>query len=208
MKTSKKQWEIAQNWELDWHDSCVNSQYEEEKQLVYAEKMGLVRTPTPKTPYNFDLNNISVLDIGSGPYSLLLKCANYKSCVVSDPLMNSFPKWVRERYLHMGINHLSSSGEELLTVLKDKIFDEVWIYNVLEHVYDPKSVLDCALELGKTVRIFEWLDTPYHIGHPQTLSEQSLNKWLGGTGKTEILRRGGATGKAYFGVFKGKHYEG
>lgn len=198
-------WKKAQAWELDWHGNCVNSYYEEQKQLVYAQKMGLVRSPTPKTPYNFDLKGASILDIGGGAYSLLLKCVNHKDCLVTDPLMYKFPEWVRGRYKSANIIYLDTAGEKL--VIGDKLFDEVWIYNVLEHTYDPKKIIKNALELGKIIRIFEWLDTPSTEGHPQTLRENELNEWLGGEGKTEVINREGTKGKCYYGIFKGNHYE-
>lgn len=207
-------WETAQKWELNWHGSCINSLYEEQKQLVYAEKMGLIRTPTPKTPYVFDLQGKSILDIGGGAYSLLLKCVNFKTgklagtnvTTVADSLMNDYPQWVRDRYAEAGIVYWDTAGEEL-GKWEEKPFDECWIYNVLEHTYSPKKIIENALELGKVIRIFEWLDTPSTEGHPQTLRENELNEWLGGTGKTEIIKRGGASGHAYYGVFKGNHYE-
>lgn len=211
IQTSKAQekWKVAQDWEADWHGNCINSLNEEQKQLVYAEKMGLVPTPTPKTPYTFKIGG-AVLDIGGGAYSLLLKCTNIAGSLVIDPLMNRYPSWVKFRYKTAGIECMQMTGEDSLglrdAVLDGYIFDEVWMYNVLEHVIDPKKIIENALELGKVVRIFEWLDTPPNIGHPHTLTEVELNKWLDGEGKVEVIRRGGAVGKAYYGVFKGNHY--
>ena len=196
-------WEKAQEWELDWHSNCINSFHEEEKQLVYAEKMGLIPTPTPKTPVNFDLDGKSVLDIGGGAYSLLLKCVNFSHGTVVDPLMAKHPKWVKARYAEAGIVAVSETGEKFKS---NMTYDEVWIYNVLEHVKSPKKVIDKTLELGRVVRIFEWLDTRENTGHPHTLKEKQLNKWLGGSGKVEKVNRGGAVGSAYYGVFKGERY--
>jgi 2-polyprenyl-3-methyl-5-hydroxy-6-metoxy-1,4-benzoquinol methylase len=207
----KVDWNKAQEYELNWHSTCANSLYEEEKQIVYAEKMGLIRTPTPKTPYNFDLNGASIIDIGGGAYSLLLKCVNYGKATVVDPLMDKFPSWVKERYKSVGINTNGIKGEELDisddSLVDFEIYDECWIYNVLEHCESPKKIIENAKNHGKIIRIFEWLDTPFSVGHPQTLREEELNEWLGGEGKTEILKRGSAKGKAFWGIFKGRYYE-
>lgn len=208
------EWEKAQEWERNWHDNCINSLYEEEKQIVYAEKMGLTRTPNPKTPYVFDLKGASVLDIGGGATSLLLKCINFKTgklgttrTTVADPLMFKHPKWVAERYICAGIDITDVKGEDI--GIWDDPYDEVWIYNVLEHCEDPKKVIDNAKKLGKIIRLFEWIDTSLGInnGHIHSFTEQQLNEWLGGEGKTDIIKRGGANGKAYFGIFKGDNYE-
>lgn len=202
-------WNKAQEWEASWHGNCVNSLGEELKQLVYAEKMGLKLAPNPKTPYSFNLEGKSILDIGSGAYSLLLKCENKGLCFAVDPLMANFPKWVIDRYIISGIVPMKSAGEELLELAEfsdGQTVDEVWIYNVLEHVYEPRKIIENALSVSKIVRIFEWLDTRSNIGHPQTLIREELDLWLGGEGKVEEIRRGGAVGKCYSGIFKGKHY--
>lgn len=203
-------WKKAQTWEADWLGNAINSLYEEEKQIVYAEKMGLVKSPTPKTPYNFDLEGKSILDIGGGAYSLLLKCVNLKDSYVVDPLMSKYPAWVIERYREAKITPLDIKGEEvaLANIMIDLIVDECWVYNVLEHTYDPKKVIENALQLGNIVRIFEWIETRLGVndGHIHSFTESQLNEWLGGKGKVEVLNRGGARGKAYYGVFKGNNY--
>ena len=198
-------WKKAQKWESDWHGNCVNSFNEEKKQLEYAPLMGLKTTPTHKTPNTFDLEGKSILDIGGGAYSLLLKCENFKEATVCDPLMEKYPEWVRQRYDTHNIDHHNLPGEKLLG--KDLIYDEVWIYNVLEHVYNPQKVIENAKKLSKIIRIYEWLDTPPNIGHPQTLKAYELDKWLGGQGKVTNHKRGNAVEKSYSGIFKGDHYE-
>lgn len=193
-------WHEAQEWEKEWHDNCVNSFNEEEKQLLYAEKIGLQRTRTHKTPYNFDLNQTSVLDIGGGAYSLLLKCINFKKVMVVDPLMDKFPHWVRSRYASAGILHIGMKGEDILV----EGFDEVWIYNVLEHAEFPEKIIENAKRAGKLIRIFEWVDIPTSPGHLHTLTESKLNEWLGGEGKVEVMNTNLAKGKAYYGIFPTK----
>jgi len=200
-----KTWQKAQEWEASWHGTAVNSFNEELKQLEYAKLMGIKRTPNLKTPYSFDLEGKSILDIGSGAYSLLLKCTNFKDSVVSDPLMNDFPEWVIKRYITHGLKPAMSSGEDLDGLKRS--FDEVWFYNVLEHVYDPKKIIDNAKRLGKIVRVFEWLDTKQSIGHLQLLTESKMNKWLNGNGKVQKINKNGAVGKCFSGIFRGDHYE-
>lgn len=206
MTTSiKKEWEQAQNWEAEWHSDCINSLNEELKQLVYAEKMGLVRKSTPKSPYNFDIENKSILDIGGGAYSILLKGLNIgKGTIVVDPLMYKYPQWVRDRYKEAKIDIGGVYGENIdsTNVFYDS-FDEIWIYNVLQHTIDPSRIILNARRLGKLIRIFEWVDTPRNIGHIHTLTESNLNEWLGGEGKVEIVNRNGCVGKCYYGIFLG-----
>lgn len=195
-------WEKAQAWELRWWDNCANTFGEEMKQLLYAGKMGLLFTPDAKTPWRIDMEGKSVLDIGGGPASLLLKYVNVKGKVI-DSL--EFPKWVLERYQLAGVEFERIKAEDMNT--KEK-FDECLIYNVLQHTEDPGLIIKNVKRVSKIIRLFEWIDTPANIGHPHSLTEQKLNSWLGGEGRVEELKnQSQCSGRAYYGVFKGERYD-
>jgi hypothetical protein len=193
-------WNEAQEWEREWHGTCQNTYGEEEKQLVYAEKMGLKTFHNGKSPYNFTITG-NILDVGGGCVSMLLKCPNAKGTIV-DPC--SFPAWVYERYALAGIKYEKMAAEDMVY---ENEFDEVLIYNVLQHVIDPERVVHNALRAGKLVRIFEWLEVGISLGHPHNLAEDKLNLWLKGYGRTENISRSGCIGLCYYGIFKGNHYE-
>jgi len=197
-------WTEHQEWEKEWHGNCVNSLNEELKQLVYAKRMGLKMTHNNKTPYLFKLGGVSVMDIGGGPYSLLLKCEDFSRAIVIDPC--DYPEWVYDRYDSAGIISATLAGEEIENIDPD-VYDEVWIYNVLQHTMSPEKIIQNARKYSKIVRLFEWIETGIAKGHPNDLHEEDLNKWLGGIGKVEQLNEGGCVGKAYYGVFKGAQYE-
>lgn len=194
-------WSSAQLGERDWWGRCLNTYGEEEKQLAYARRMGLEFHHDGKGPYNIDLHGASVLDIGGGPCSLLLKTCNAGFRVVADPC--HYPDWVAARYVAAGIEYLRTKGEDSLNLAG---LDEVWIYNVLQHTDAPALVCANARRAGKIVRIFEWIDTATNREHPHSLTEDALNAWLGGAGQTEILRQPTLRGRCYFGIFKGETY--
>ena len=189
-------WEDDIKWEMEWWGNCVNSHAEEIKQLVYAQKMGVKQFRTHKTPYNIDLRGAKVLDIGGGPVSLLLKASNPSGCKVVDPL--PFPNWVIERYKAAGIDFEQIKAEDL----KEKGWDEAWLYNVLQHVENPRKVIENARKSAKIIRIFDWIDTYACPGHPQTVKETQLNEWLHGEGKVEeLVVNNEFWGKCYYGIF-------
>lgn len=194
-------WNKAQSWEAGWWGDCINTLNEEQKQLTYAEKMGLQWVRDPKTPYNLEIQGRSVLDVGGGPVSLLLKATGFSVAVVADPLMDAYPDWVRARYKEHHIASLSYPGEKLGREMDQQLFDEVWCYNVLQHVSNPALVVKNMIKLGRLIRIFEWIDTPTNVGHPHSLKAHELDSWLNGEGKVEQLQQPGLYGKAYFGVF-------
>jgi len=185
----------AQDWEREWWGTCQNTYGEETKQLLYADRMGLELFHDGKSPYNIDMKGASVLDIGGGPVSLLLKCVNVRG-IVLDPL--PLPHWVKDRYALAGIDYHMIPAEDM----NESGWDEVWIYNVLQHVEQPEKVIRNAKKAGGLIRLFEWMDTPPNIGHPHSLSEEKLNEWLGGEGKVERFSgQNTCWGKAYYGIF-------
>lgn len=186
-----KVWVKANEWERSWWGDCSNTIGEEIKQFYYATLMGLdsYKKENHKGGFRFDLRGKSVLDIGGGPVSLLLKCGNFKKAVVVDPC--NFPKWVGERYKTHNIEFINKPAEEI--DLKD--FDEVWIYNCLQHTKDPEKIIKNALKAGKVVRIFEWINTGTNEGHITNLTKGFLDKYF--RGRVEKLNKHGCFGDAY-----------
>jgi hypothetical protein len=182
--------------EQAWWGDCANTFHEEEKQLVYAERLGLRADWGGGHPPTFDLDGRSVLDIGGGPTSLLLKCQNFKCAVVLDPGL--WPEWVEARYLEHGVSYVRTAAEGWAP---DRVYDEVWIYNTLQHVGDPAEVIAVARIAGKLIRLFEWIDIPPYPGHPHLLTEAFLNHVLDDSGFVAELDERGAVGRAYYGVF-------
>lgn len=174
-------------FEKEYWGDCCNTFDEEQKHYVYASLMGIKRVH-----YSFDAENKSVLDIGAGPVSMLLKTKNLKKGKVVDPIM--YPRWTRDRYLAHNIHVLVSRGEDI----KEKGWDEVWVYNCLQHTDDPGLIIDKALKAAKVLRLFEWIDIPAHEGHPHELTQETLNEWIGAKGNTVNLNHSGCYGKGYY----------
>jgi hypothetical protein len=192
--------------EAAWWGDCCNTFHEEEKQTVYARRMGLSPVRGAAHPPTFDLRGRSVVDVGGGPASLLLKClggaVRGRALVACDPLVvwdpGEFPGWVRQRYRAHGVALERLPAEELAGE-----WDEAWCYNVLQHVSDPEEVVRRMLRCAGTVRIFEWLNVKPYPGHPHELRAADLDRWLGWKGGTARVDERGAVGDAYFGVFPG-----
>jgi 2-polyprenyl-3-methyl-5-hydroxy-6-metoxy-1,4-benzoquinol methylase len=195
--------ETAQDFEAAWWGDCCNTFGEEAKQLTYAPRMGLVNTPREGKWPVYDLAGKSVLDIGGGPASMLLKTVNGGQLTVVDPC--PYPTWVERRYDEAGIDWVSrKGGEDFRDIPASKIFeyDECWIYNVLQHVVDPEKVIETARAHAPLLRIFEWIETPPCDGHPHTLHAADLNAWIGGPGTVGYVDENGAVGMAYWGAFE------
>jgi hypothetical protein len=146
----------------------------------------------------YDLGDKSVIDIGGGPVSMLLKAVNAGDLqVIIDPC--AYPGWTQLRYADAGIIRFENPAEKFFPQLEGK-FDEAWIYNVLQHVEDPAKIIENAKRYAKTVRLFEWIDMPAHEGHPHELTEASLSEWLGVPGTVEELSESGCYGRAFYAI--------
>jgi len=172
-----------EEFELAFWGDCTITFGEESKQYSYASNMNLIPSVIMHTiPFPLD-KPVKVLDIGGGPVSMLLKTTNYaKGSTVIDPLMDRYPQWVRDRYESKGIKCLKGTGETLIDVIDDS-YDEVWMYNVLQHTEDPKLIIENMKKVSPRLRIFEWIDIPPHPGHPHMLTEMFLNECVGSKGR-------------------------
>ena len=196
-------WKDEQHFELNWHKSFNFHSYgEETKQIAYATRMGITpQSLNGKYPI-YDFQNKTVIDIGGGPCSILLKSTNLKKGTVVDPC--DYPNWIAQRYRDAGIEYLKVMGEELSL---DTIYDEAIIYNCLQHVSDPKKIIENAKRISKLIRIFEWIENGVSEGHPQNLHSNELDSWLGSIGKAEMINENGAHGLCYYGIFPTPLYE-
>jgi hypothetical protein len=176
-------------FESDYWGDCTNTFDEDQKHYVYAQYMGL-----QQEHYSFNVFGKSILDIGGGPTSLLLKAKNLKKGLVCDPL--HYPHWTTLRYLEKNINVKTIRGEDI----SEEGWDEVWIYNCLQHTDDPAKIISNAFKAAKVLRIFEWVDIPPHEGHPQMITKEFLDKCIGIEGRTTELAEKGCYGKAYYNI--------
>lgn len=189
--------EEDQTFERDWWGDCCNTFGEETKQISYAHRMGLVVTPVYAGSWPaYDIEGKSIIDLGGGPTSMLLKCFNFDQALVVDPC--EYPDWVAQRYAAHGVEYAQANAEDL--VAGDARFDEAWFYNVLQHTEHAREIVEVARRNAKVVRCFEWIDTERTLGHPTVLTEQLLNEWLDTVGVTEHINENGAYGRCYYAV--------
>lgn len=180
------------DFEKKYWGNCANTFDEDQKHYVYGKLMGLDRKH-----YSFDVGNKSILDIGGGPTSMLLKCINLRKGKVIDPI--NYPHWTKLRYNSHNIDVEVNEGENIV----EFGWDEVWIYNCLQHVHSVEKIIDNAKRSAKILRIFEWINIPPHEGHPIELTKDYLDNCIGLSGSNTIdLAEQGCYGKAYYGIFR------
>lgn len=154
MTSRHEEWKAAQVWERAWWlGNPWHYQSEIEKSEAVAQLLMIG-----------DVSGKRVLDIGCGPLSLLLRHPA-KEAVALDPI--DYGTELEAAYAKAGIQRIIGKGEDF----DGSGFDEVWIYNCLQHVEDPRAVLLAARRAScGIVRVFEWVDIPPYQGHLHTIT--------------------------------------
>jgi hypothetical protein len=157
-------WQRAQNAELKWWTEPG----EQEQRL---------RDRIDDAAWYAGLLNIAavtvrdrhVLDIGGGPLpiaqALSLPLARL---TVLDPMRYHAPAPVGVPFPTQRIYEPAE-----VCTLKDS-HEEVWGYNVLQHVIAPEAVIATAKRAAPVVRWLDWVNTPVHEIHPHTMSANWL----------------------------------
>lgn len=176
-------WNETQKHEADYWGNCLGMRAWGEfvKQEMYGADMGLI-TDYGNGAGELQMGNRSVLDVGGGPVSMTLRCLNARYPTVVDPC--EWPASVMRRYQNYGVHFVRAPAEELnAQQLALRVYDEVWMYNVLQHVQDPVKVLQNAVaRVSPTgvLRVFEWINIPTDACHIHTLTSEEMLNWLKG----------------------------
>lgn len=190
MRIKRADWDKAQRDELTYWMLPQAMTIEANKQFIYFHYMDLP---------SHDLDGKSILDLGGGMQSYLLNCRNFTGVVV-DPILRHCPRWVLDRYLESNITTVELPIEEYQTSTQ---FDEVWIYNVLQHVLDPEECVAKARMYGKLVRVFEPVNRPADSKHPHVLTKEWLDAMFDADGTVKMIDDNPFyKGESYYGCFK------
>lgn len=207
--TTDPKWAEAQKHEAEYWGNCLGMRAWGEfvKQEMYGREMGLFEEYGKDMQGELDMQGRHVLDIGGGPVSMTLRCVNAGRLFVADPL--PWPRSALRRYANYGITFIQKPAEELPDPGDSGLFDEVWVYNVLQHVDDPQKVMHNAtrhVAPGGRLRVFEWIHIPADKWHPHVLTpEMLLNGYTGLRVlrvRTPRLKEFWSDANAFVGVFE------
>jgi hypothetical protein len=125
------------------------------------------------------LDGVSVTDLGGGAVPIVghpdLPLVRR---IVVDPLV--VPGWPAPT---VPLERVVAAAEDY----HGDVTDEVWGYNVLQHVRDPGAVLSTArTHAAERVRWFEYVGTPIHTIHPHTITARWLLDDFAAAGWTKI----------------------
>lgn len=161
-------WEAAQEAEREYHMNADFRAPERRKREHYRSMIGITEEGT---------RGLSVIDVGGGPESLLLDYPEIDGTVL-DPL--SFGEEDERRYAEASIKRLILPVEQWESNGRPERYDEVWVYNCLQHVRDLDEAFRRIRNMGKTVRLWEWCEIPTDSMHLHVLTADRIRRAMQG----------------------------
>lgn len=116
----------------------------------------------------FDLKGKVIVEVGPADFPALAYCYNIGvGSLIIEPMPSA---------------HLKASGIPVLEAMAEDVVyqaDEVWLFNVLQHVIDPYAIVERAKKQAKVIRFFEPIDYGIDECHPWNLTEKMFREWFG-----------------------------
>lgn len=157
---SHDRWLAAQAAERTFHTETFEEGYAHynDSYRQYFQHLGIV----------YDLQNKNIVEIGPADFPALAYCINRgNSCFIIEPMPSE---------------HLKRFSIFILAMMaEDAIYeaDEVWLFNVLQHVVDPYKIVERAKAQSKVIRFFEPINYGTNECHPWNLTMAMFKEWFG-----------------------------
>lgn len=163
---TQERWDKAQIGEKKFHEQeSLEKSYEHYKNTFnyYFKYLDI---------NNEDLKGKKILEIGPARCAGLLYCENFGTSYIVEPTVY---EGVQEYYDKKGIGII----RELFEDAELPEVDEVWMFNLMQHVKDPDVLIEKAKRVSKVIRFFEPIDLPTNNEHPFTFSEADYKGYFG-----------------------------
>lgn len=166
----KEKWLLAQTKEIKHHDH--NFDFNESNKNHYFqiyEKIFQLINPD----FNFSVLNKKILEIGPGVYACLLFCNNIKNCAIIESM--EFPKNIQKIYKEKGIKIYQNPVENLNFKAE---FDEVWVFNVMQHIWNPNVFIEKLKNCSNKILFFEPINTELNEEHVYSYTKEDFENYF------------------------------
>ena len=178
---SQQRWDEAQSGEAAHYDYGNENNYQNSAMIILKDHFNL----DPEK----DLIGKKILESGGGCFPAIYFCKGLKKSVNVEPLYDKFPDYIKSKLSNANIECISVGFEDYKSRSK---FDEVWFFNVLQHVRDPFLQIENAKKIANVIRIFEPIDTAINNEHPHSFNVQFFEEQFP---KVEVkVYQGGSVG--------------
>lgn len=150
-----EKWKLAQLEEAKHHSSSLTEGVEHFRECYrqYFDYVGIEEGPTSKT----------IIEIGCANIPALLFYNSYSKGYIIEPLPSEILKTIIEP---LPITLFAEPAEHV----EFPLVDEVWLFNVLQHVIDPDVLINKCKVAAKTIRFFEPINVAVDECHLHSFS--------------------------------------
>ena len=114
----------------------------------------------------------SIIEVGPADYPALEYCWNYSTSYIIEPLPgNVLVNLIRRRPIEL----IAQKAESV----EFPKCDEVWLFNVLQHVQCPRKIINNAKQAAKIIRFFEPVNYPVDKMHLHMFTLNCFMKHFG-----------------------------
>jgi UDP-glucose 6-dehydrogenase len=167
---TREQWKIAQEKEIQHHAN--NFDFNEANKNHYREiYQNIFNFVNPE--FNFDVKNKKILEIGPGVFAAFLYCNNTENSIIIEPL--NFPENVKKVYENKNIKILNEAVEDI----EIPKVDEIWVFNVMQHIYNPGQFVAKLKKSARKILFFEPINTAIDDLHLHSYSFEDFQNYFG-----------------------------
>lgn len=174
---SMERWQQAQNAERKLHTLGLEEGINH-YQKTYQHYFAFVQL-------GFDLGGLSVMEVGPADFPALRYCKNYAGIVI-EPMpsehLQQFCKDAGVILFESPMENIDENMEGLQAIQKSGsvwLADEIWLFNVMQHIIDPQAFVAKCKSLARRIRFFEPINYPTSEYHPHTYTMEDFRNWFG-----------------------------
>lgn len=159
-----QRWQKAQQEERKHHSGSLSDGVEayRESYRQYFEHLDTQALQTDKI----------IMEIGCADVPALMFCSGYKPSYIIEPMPSPI---LLELTKELPITILVAPAEDTVFPL----VDELWLFNVLQHVIDPDVIINKCKEAASTIRFFEPINDHIDVCHLHTFTLEYFQKYFG-----------------------------
>lgn len=161
---TKERWEQAQIAERGFHKESFEDGYKHYRNS-YSQYFAYLGIDIPMT--GVDLKGKRIVEIGPADFPAVGYCSGNENCLIIEPLPSDYLK-------RFNIPISTEPAEDV-----EYEADEVWLFNVLQHVFDPHKIVERAKRQAKVIRFFEPINYGVNDAHPWNLTMEMFKEWFG-----------------------------
>lgn len=125
---------------------------------------------------SFDCAGKSIIEIGPADYPALTYCRNYSRGYIIEPMPSSI---LKELIAGTGLQHFALPSEQISWDESFGRVDEVWLFNVLQHVKDPDIIINQCKEHAARICFFEPINCGTNVAHLWSFDLEYFQKHFG-----------------------------